>query len=83
MWYFGLIALVMYPGSETALALPRANFTPLLDALLVLSQTPHQTIPLHIHITYTMMMTSIYVIAQQNCSDIMCISSDLNLKFEC
>jgi len=42
LWYFGLIALVMYPGSETALGFASRYFTPLLDALLMLSQTPHQ-----------------------------------------
>ena len=41
----------------------------------------------HIHwfyygIIYTMTRTSLFVVVQQNCSNIMCISSYLNLKFE-
>jgi len=36
-----------------------------------------------VHIIYTMMMMSLCVVVEQNCSDFVCISGYLNLKVEC
>jgi len=35
-----------------------------------------------VHIMYSMMMTSLHVVVQQNCSDIISIMGYLNFKFE-
>ena len=70
---------VYMPTSAQGISSSKLPMTKVEGSIRISIYTDFTMVP----IIYTVTMMSLRVIVQQNCSDIMCISGYLNLKFEC